>query len=177
MEQEVKLNEQQIAFVGFYLGEARWNATRAADMAGYKHPLTQGPRLLGNVLVQAQIDEWRQEVKKRAIANVEYRIAKLDDLERRYWDLIEARAEDLRDDTDVSGGETGLLVRQEKVIGTGNSAQHIVEYKADVAVTKEIRELHKQAAQELGQWIEKNEHAGPEGGPLTLVINRPGDKT
>ena len=167
-----ELNEQQTAFVGFYLGEARWNATRAADMAGYKHAKTQGPRLLDNVGVQARIDEWRAEVKKRAIANVEYRVAKLDDLEKRYWDLIEARAADLPDD--IAGGDTGLLVRTEKVIGTGNSAQHITEYKADVAVTKEIRELHKQAAQELGQWVEKNEHGGPNGEPLTLVINRPG---
>ena len=171
MEQEVKLNEQQIAFVGFYLGEARWNATRAADMAGYKHPNTQGPRLLVNVGVQAHIEAWRAEVKKRAIANSEYRVAKLDDLEKRYWDLIDARAEEL---AEIPGGDTGLLVKVEKVIGTGNSAQHITEYKTDTAVTKEIRELHKQAAQELGQWIEKNEHAGPEGGPLTLVINRPG---
>jgi phage terminase small subunit len=170
-----ELNEQQTAFVGFYLGEARMNATRAAEMAGYKHPLTQGPRLLGNVLVQAQIDEWREEVKKRAIANVEYRVAKLDELEKRYWDLIDARSSELGEE--VAGGDTGLLVKQEKVIGTGNSAQHITEYKADTAVTKEIRELHKQAAQELGQWIEKNEHGGPNGEPLTLIINRPPGET
>jgi hypothetical protein len=165
-----ELNEKQVAFVGFYLNEARWNATKAAEMAGYAHPEKQGSRLLKNVEVQAEIDEWRASVRNRAIASMEYRVSKLDDMERRYWELIEARAHELGDEVD--GGDTGLLVRQTKVIGTGNHAQTITEYKADTAVTKEIRDTYKQAAQELGQWTERNEHTGPDGGPLTVTMIR-----
>jgi len=49
------LNFKQRLFVEAYIGEANGNATEAARIAGYAHPNTQGPRLLVNVCVQAQV--------------------------------------------------------------------------------------------------------------------------
>jgi phage terminase small subunit len=150
----VGLNDRQRAFVGFYLGDARWNATKAAEMAGYRHPRMHGSRLLTNDDIRAEIQAWRDEARAGAIAQVEYRLSVLDDLERRYRDLIAARSGDLADE--APGGETGLLVRQYKAAGEELRA----EYKADTAVTGEIRDLHKQAAHELGQWTEKLDLSG-----------------
>lgn len=152
------LNDRQRAFVGFYLGAARWNATKAAEMAGYKQPRMHGSRLLTNDDIRAEIQAWRDDVRTGAIAQMEYRISVLDDIERRYRDLISARSGDMAGK--VPGGETGLLVRQFKAIGSGETAHEVTEYKADTAVTQEIRDTHKQAAQELGQWTDKLDLSG-----------------
>ncbi len=146
------LTDKQFAFVAAYLGKAERNATEAARLAGYQKPNQQGPRLLVNVGVAKAIAEWREEAKSQAIAMQEYRIARLADIEQRYAQLIEERAAAL--DGKVAGGGTGLLVQQTKIVRSGDEIEVIHEYKADVAVTKEIRETLKQAAQELGQWTE-----------------------
>lgn len=84
--------------------------------------------------------------------------------------LIEARALDL---AEVTGGETGLLVRDYKHGGT--------VYKFDAALLREMREHEKQAAQELGQWLDKKEITGGDGQPLFAemaeVINRLYDRS
>lgn len=50
------LTPKQRAFVAAYLSEpAKWNATRAAEAAGYAEPNKQGPRLLVNVGIKAAI--------------------------------------------------------------------------------------------------------------------------
>lgn len=162
------LTGKQYAFVAAYLGDARFNATEAARRAGYATPMQEGWRLLRKAEIQAAIQSWRDETKAIAIANLEYRVRQLDDMERRYADLIAARAADMAGE--AAGGETGLLVRQHKVVGVGPMAEAVTEYVADTAVTKERRELHKQAAQELGQWREKHEHTGEDGAPLLIVI-------
>jgi hypothetical protein len=61
-----KLTDRQRAFVAFYLGEARFNATRAAALAGYspRTARTQGSRLLTNPGVGEAI---RKELHKRGI--------------------------------------------------------------------------------------------------------------
>lgn len=142
------LNARQLAFVQAYLNDARGNATRAAEMAGYAHPGKQVSRLLENVGIKAEIDAWRERVRADGIANIEYRIARLRDLEQKYWDLIDARAADLADET--AGGGTGLLVRQYKQVGSGPDARLVTEYVADTATTKELRALYDDAAKELG---------------------------
>jgi hypothetical protein len=67
------MGPKQQAFVEAYLatgGEdnwnARWNATRAADAAGYKHPRQAGSRLLSNVDIQAAIKARLDEMKMGA---------------------------------------------------------------------------------------------------------------
>lgn len=147
-----KLTDKQHAFVAAYLGPAERNATEAARLAGYRNPRQMGSETLSKPDVQAAIAEWREEVKTSAIALQEYRVLRLADLEARYVQLIEERAAAL--DGKVPGGGTGLLVQQTKIVRSGDDVEIVHEYKADTAVTKEIRDLLKQAAQELGQWTE-----------------------
>jgi hypothetical protein len=56
---------------------------------------------------------------------------------------------------DVPGGTTGLLVKDYK----GKDADQPV-YKVDTRLLAELRAHEKQAAEELGQWSEKQELTG-----------------
>lgn len=147
------MNDKRRKFIAAFLGPARLNASEAARLAGYAHPGAEGHRLLKNAEVQEAIAEWRDQIRKQGIADQTFRIERLNELDHRYWSLIEARAEQY---DHIPGGNTGLLVRQEKATADGV----IVEYVADVAVTREIRELQKQMAQELGEWTEKRNIEG-----------------
>ena len=147
------MNDKRRAFVAAYLGAARLNASEAARIAGYATPGVEGHRLLKIDEIQEAIAEWRDQIRKQGIADQTFRIERLNELDRRYWQLIESRAAQY---ADVPGGDTGLIVKQVKPTADGV----VVEYVADVAVTREIRDLQKQMATELGEWTEKRNIEG-----------------
>ncbi len=103
-----------------------------------------------------------------AIAKRHKRLATLDKLHNKALAVIEARGEEMADE--APGVETGLLVKSYKQVGQGPSAQLVTEYAVDTPLMREIRAIEEQAAKELGQWVEKNEHGGPQGGPLRIEI-------
>src|SRR5438445_11658046 len=53
---------------------------------------------------------------------------------------------------DIPGGNTGLLVKDYK----GRNAD-VAVYKADTALMAEMRATERQAAQELGQWVARQD--------------------
>lgn len=154
-----KLNARQLAFVSAYLGDARFNATKAALSAGYseKTAYSIGARLLKDVEIQEAIQAWRDLVKSRGIATLEYRLNRLDDMEQRCWRIVAERGEALGDDARASGGASGFIVKQHKIIGGGENAQFVTEYVFDGGLSKEIRAIYDDAAKEMGQRIEKSE--------------------
>jgi hypothetical protein len=79
------------------------------------------------------------------------RLAAQQDRHNRMRLVMEERAADM---AEVPGGKSGLLVRQIKQIGNGDSAREVEEYKLDAGLLSEFREHEKQIAQELGQWQE-----------------------
>jgi hypothetical protein len=140
--------------------------------------------------VQDHRDAWRQEFKDRGIAEKQNRIDAQTDRHRRMLAVIEARAQE---HADVPGGDTGLLVRQVKVVKVyGASASdrggdsdeelegqphggalrrrrsridileslqrsvEVEEYAVDTGLLKELRELEKLTAQEVGDWTERH---------------------
>lgn len=109
---------------------------------------------------QARIEEhrgvFRAEVRRRGLADRERRIKALNDRWTRLQRLIEARADDPLM-CDVPGGDTGLLVRTVKIRARGEGeTETTIEAELDSALLKELREHEKQAAQELGQWVEQS---------------------
>lgn len=157
-----QLNPKQLAFLAAYLGSCRFHVTNAAIAAGYspKTAYSQGSDLLKKPEMQEAIHAWRDAVKGRGVANLEYRLARLDELERRYWEVIEARAADVGGDPKASGGKTGLIVKQHRIVGVGGDTKVLTEYVADTTVTKEIRAIYDDAAKELGERVEKVEQLG-----------------
>lgn len=70
----------------------------------------------------------------------------------------------------VPGGKTGRIIRQEKQIGAGRSAQSVIEYAYDSSVDKAFRDTLVHIAKERGEWSDgRREITGPNGTPLLPI--------
>jgi hypothetical protein len=120
--------------------------------------------------VEERIEEYREHVRRRGIAQLERRVDSLNDRWRRMLRVIEDRGQS-PDMQEVAGGTTGLLVRTIKGVGSGDDFTLVNQYEVDTGLLRELREHEKQAAQELGQWTEKKELTGQNGGPIDFNLN------
>lgn len=112
------------------------------------------------------VAELEAAVSRYAVAKRRKRVAIIQGQVDRLLGVIEERAVGM---AGVSFGTgTGLLVHQTKVVGTGQNQQTIDEYVVDTGTLKELREHLKQAAQEVGQWSDKQEVTGANGGPIEV---------
>lgn len=110
--------------------------------------------------VKEHVAAYKAVVLRRGIAQHERRVDALNDRWRRMKAVIDARAEE---HGDVPGGDSGLYVKQIKSIGAGPSAYTVDEYVVDTGLLNEMRQHEKQAAQEVGQWVEKSALTDPTG--------------
>lgn len=120
-------------------------------------------RELQGAIADAMLDATIRQVNARVAA-----------LEARWQGLravVAARAKDPAVQ-DAPGGRTGLVVQHLRMIGRGESAQLVADYPVDTALLAELRAHEEQAARELGQWAQKHEHAGPDGGPIPVTVER-----
>lgn len=99
--------------------------------------------------VEEIVEEHRAETRRIGIADKERRLSALNDRWCRLKRVIEARA-DAPEMAAAPGGSTGLLVRTMKQVGS----KVVEEFAVDTGLLKELREIEKQAAVELGQWNE-----------------------
>jgi hypothetical protein len=106
--------------------------------------------------IEGYLEEFRQEVRRRGLASRDRRIRALNERWSRLQRIIEERADDPKM-AGVPGGTTGLLLHNVKAVGAGEKAKVVDLYEVDTGLLKELRELEKQAAQELGQWVERQE--------------------
>ncbi len=106
--------------------------------------------------VDSILDDIRAALRRRAIASAERRVDRLNRDWLKLQAVIEARAAD-PELADVPGGNTGHIVHNVKGVGKGDDFQLIDLYEVDTGTLKELREIEKQAAQELGQWVEKSD--------------------
>ena len=109
--------------------------------------------------VETFLEAVRQKLEKEGVRQKVNRLNSYNDRWRAMLNLIAARAADL---ADIPGGDTGMIVRDYK----GN----VPVYKFDAALMKELRELEKQTAMEMGDWIEKKELSGRDGGAIPITI-------
>jgi hypothetical protein len=108
---------------------------------------------------------------KYALARRERRIQVLSDAHERILTVIDERGAD-ETMAAAAGWKTGILVRTFKSIGSGDSAYKVEEYAVDVPLLRELRAIQEQIARELGQWTEKREVSGLDGGPIALKMDR-----
>lgn len=137
--------------------------------------------------VQEITEAARAEAMRQGIAVKAERIRDYQELRARAWRLIEARAAAGQQAVDAAatdddaarvlrsmfgrgalppGIETGLMVKTIKVVGKVTEE----EWAVDTGLLSEIRNLDKQAAQELGEWTEKREVGGLNGGPALIRV-------
>lgn len=139
------------------------SATQAYIEAGFSKTGAEQSacRLLKIPEVDKRVREVQSEIgsklEKATIRDINERIR---EYERR-WDrmrtVIEERAV-APEMQQIAGGRTGLLVRTEKGIGSGEKAVIVEEFAVDTGLLREIRELELQVSKELGQFVEKHEH-------------------
>lgn len=129
--------------------------------------------------VRATVAALVEASRQRTIGRREDRVEAL----QRRWLLLQQvmdeRAADPRMQ-DIPGGKTGLIVIKEsegvavKDPANPDGPERAVAVPTEVAVDtgflKELREHEKQAAQELGQWTEKRELTGANGGTIPITI-------
>jgi hypothetical protein len=122
------------------------------------------PRALANWLevptyrsfISRLIESTRKQLAQRYVAQQDQRISSyISDFERTDA-LIKARAAD-PEMCAAPGGNTGLLTRDVKSIGSGENAEIVDVYEFDAALMRERRELRKAVAEELGQIVQKHE--------------------
>ena len=107
--------------------------------------------------VQQIIKEAQDKVIAKGVADRQNRVDALNDRWKRMREVINQRAEVYANEE--AGGNTGLIVKQVKGIGKGADFQIVEMFAVDTGLLKELREHEKQAAQELGQWVDKQEHS------------------
>ncbi len=106
---------------------------------------------------QARVDaintSYASTIGRLAITQRARRLTALNDRWRRMQDLIDARAT-IHAEAGPHG-ETGLVVEKPGEFGS--------EWAFDSALMSEMRQAEKQAAQEMGQWVEKLAPTNPTG--------------
>jgi hypothetical protein len=122
-----------------------------------------------NGTVSARIDELQNEnaaqrslrlppsapkMRQERISSLQQRIDGYNERRQRLLAVIGERAVA---GWDAPGASTGLLVRRERSIGSGANQKFVAEYEVDTGLLRELRELEKQAAIDLGQWTEKRD--------------------
>lgn len=103
--------------------------------------------------VDAILEEFREETRRLGLAVLERRLAALNDRWLRLLRVIDERAADPSMQA-AAGGKTGMLVRTLKRMKVGDEGPpiDIDEFAVDVALSRELREIEKQAGIMLGQW-------------------------
>jgi transposase-like protein len=120
------------------------------------HRWKQHPEFMQRIgEIQAEI---AAEVRRHGIAVLENRVKAAQERWLLMQQVIAERAES-EQMRGVPGGQTGLLVHTVKGVGRGEDFQLVDLYEVDTALLNELRQHEKQAAQELGQWTEKQEFA------------------
>jgi hypothetical protein len=119
--------------------------------------------------VTEHMEEFRELVRRRGVARMERRLDALNDRWNRMRQVIDDRAIDPKMQA-VPGGTTGLIAHNIKGVGRGEDFQLVDVYEVDTGLLRELREHEKQAAQELGQWLEKREITGDDKAPVIVKV-------
>lgn len=104
--------------------------------------------------VRKYIDDAGAEAATIAIANRVNRIRDLDVFREAYLQVFMERKANPTADSEP-GMSSGLVARTQRVTTGRNGTTIETEYKVDNQTTSALLALHKQAAQELGQWSQK----------------------
>lgn len=153
------INGKRRIFIEKYL--QCWNATEAARCAGYAHPNTQGPRLLVDVSIKAEIKRRIEEIKVTT-DELLTRLAERTRLDMgdftKYWKID--GDDPLKEIFDLKAAkEDGVshLIKKIKLTPHGEEVQF---HSVDFAIEK--------LGKNLGLFDDRIEHTGKDGGPIVI---------
>lgn len=116
-------------------------------------------RQRAGVRIKEVLEDWEKEAVSSGLAQRATRIALKSERHDLLRQVIAERGEEA-EMQNIPGGKTGLLVREYK----GSDFRPV--YKVDTGTLKEMRDLEREIAIELGQWTEKKELTGAGGADL-----------
>ena len=178
---DADLNDAVVSDLAFFKGRNRTKKHKAAILLA-EDELTDEAIAKAVGVARSNLSAWKTdpefqqvlgnyrgeiiaEALKLPIAKKHERIRELNELNERYWRIIQQRAETYGQMADtpeeaarqmfgsetVPWADTGMMVQQPKIAANGKT---VVEWAFDKSLDSAIKEAHKQAAQELGQWEE-----------------------
>lgn len=154
------LNGKQQAFIDYYLGDAKFNASEAARLAGYAHPGSQGNRLLQNVEISDAIS---LRVSERAMSADEALLRLSDHARSDMSDFLEFKSGVTTPYLNFQqAAERGRLHLIKKFKFTSEGYPEIELYDAQAALIQ-IGRVH-------GLFTDKSEVTGADGGELVIAI-------
>jgi hypothetical protein len=109
------------------------------------------------------------------IAKKYRRLSVLNDLHEKALAVIDARQQEYADNPQAIGGQTGLIVKDIKAVGSGRDQEIVEVWGFDRSLVSEIRGLQEQAARETGDWSENVNLTGGLTATVRLVGVDPGD--
>lgn len=115
-------------------------------------------------------EQERAAIVKRGIADKQNRIDDYHDLRSRLKKVVVERERQHENIDDLvaspaAGASSGLMVLTVRYLPGGGRVE---EWALDSGLVKSLLEVNKQAAQELGEWTEKKELTGKDGGPIEI---------
>lgn len=166
---EDNLTEKQLAFIAYYCGEANFNATKAAQMAGYSSARASGTENLANPRIKQRINDHLDEIRQHGYANKAVRIAELNSLYEDLKYVQKSRAREAKrrydDGEDIpEEAYSGVIVETVKTVG--QTTTH--EWSFDKAWHDSALKTLDQIAKEVGDRDKKIEMSGPNGGPIQV---------
>ena len=130
------------------------------------HNWSQIPAFVARVEARRQAQ--REAIEAKGIADKQNRVGYLNERHVALRQIVKERGEH-ESMIGVPGGKTGYVVRTLKAIGVGANQRTVEEYAIDTGLLKEFRAHEQQAAQELGEWVEKVAPTKGDGSDLTFV--------
>lgn len=130
------------------------------------HAWRQTPEFVARVEERRQAQ--REAIEAKGIADKRNRIGYLNERHAAMRLIVKERGEH-EDMAGVPGGATGYVVCTTKAIGMGANQQVVEEYAVDTGLLREFRAHEQQAAQELGEWVEKVAPTKGDGSDLDLA--------
>jgi len=164
-------NKRRIKAAELVADDGKTNEQIASDCGVIRQTLDQwkrSPEFAARV--KSILDDNRQKLRAEGLTNKQNRLDDLNDAHERLTQVIAERAADSTMAT-VPGGTTGLIVRRWHQVETPDGKKSVPEYSVDVGTLKERRETAKQAAQELGQWTDRQDVTS--GGKPLIDLDRP----
>jgi hypothetical protein len=125
------------------------------------HKWCQGP------LFQQRIEDYVRRAERLIMRRGITALAKRIESYLEDWDRLEQLvAGRAKQHADIPGG--GLFAMEIKTVGNGLNEREVEVYRYDTALIKDRMALRKQIGIEMGQWSEKREVTGVDGGPIEV---------
>lgn len=166
-----ELTERQKAFVSYYLGEARFNGTKAASLAGYSNPRQSATENLAKPYIRKYIDAYFEDLKHEGLRNTNVRIQALTRTMESLDAIVEANAKEAhealeRGERVPDAALEGFHVRDTKIAANGKT---VTQWILDKNLLAERRATLDQIGKELNAYVQKTELTGKDGGPIELL--------